>query len=453
MVITIAGGGSTFTAGIVKSIALRREELEVDEIRLFDINKERQDKVAVVVDWVLHKELNTDIKLVVTTDVQQAYTDASFVFAQMRVGGYAMREQDEKIPLRHGCVGQETCGCGGMAYGMRTIFPMIKLIDDVEKYAKKDYWILNYSNPAAIVSEACRKLRPKARIINICDMPIAIIDVVAAAMGIQNKKEIVYDYFGLNHFGWFTSIQYHGEDLMPKLRAYIKENKILLPESYLKGMGALTSSSNQNRHTKGSWYYVWKGEYEIMENFPEYLPNTYLQYYLYPEYKLAHLDPDYTRSDEVINGREKRVFAECRRVAEAGTAKGSSVVQNDAHGDMIVEVSSAIYRNTRKTFIVMVRNDGIIEGMPDDAMVEVAASVGKNGPDPYAVGKIGTFYRGLMENQYAYERLTVEAWMEGSYEKALQALTLNRLVGDAKKARKVLDALIEANKGYWPELR
>ena len=233
MVITIAGGGSTFTAGIVKSIALRREELEVDEIRLFDINKERQDKVAVVVDWVLHKELNTDIKLVVTTDVQQAYTDASFVFAQMRVGGYAMREQDEKIPLRHGCVGQETCGCGGMAYGMRTIFPMIKLIDDVEKYAKKDYWILNYSNPAAIVSEACRKLRPKARIINICDMPIAIIDVVAAAMGIQNKKEIVYDYFGLNHFGWFTSIQYHGEDLMPKLRAYIKENQILLPESYL----------------------------------------------------------------------------------------------------------------------------------------------------------------------------------------------------------------------------
>ena len=147
MVITIAGGGSTFTAGIVKSIALRREELEVDEIRLFDINKERQDKVAVVVDWVLHKELNTDIKLVVTTDVQQAYTDSSFVFAQMRVGGYAMREQDEKIPLRHGCVGQETCGCGGMAYGMRTIFPMIKLIDDVEKYAKKDYWILNYSTP------------------------------------------------------------------------------------------------------------------------------------------------------------------------------------------------------------------------------------------------------------------------------------------------------------------
>ena len=188
MVITIAGGGSTFTAGIVKSIALRREELEVDEIRLFDINKERQDKVAVLVDWVLHKELNTDIKLVVTTDPETAYTDASFIFAQMRVGKYAMREQDEKIPLRHGCVGQETCGTGGMAYGMRTIFPMMKVIDDAEKYAKPNYWILNYSNPAAIVSEACRVLRPKARIINICDMPIAIIDVVAAAMNIKDRR-------------------------------------------------------------------------------------------------------------------------------------------------------------------------------------------------------------------------------------------------------------------------
>ena len=206
MIITIVGGGSTFTPGIVKSIALRREELEVDEIRLFDLDKERQEKVAVVVKWILDEDLKSGIKLTVTTDVETAYKDADFVFAQMRVGKYAMREQDEKIPLRHGCVGQETCGCGGLAYGMRTIFPMMKVIDDTEKYAKPTCWILNYSNPASIVSEACRRLRPDARIINICDMPIAIIDVVAAAMEIQVKDIIVYDYYGLNHFGSFTSI-------------------------------------------------------------------------------------------------------------------------------------------------------------------------------------------------------------------------------------------------------
>ena len=228
MIITLCGGGSTFTPGIVKSIALRKDELDVDEIRLYDINEERQRKIGVLVDWILHEDLGLDIKLTVTTDKKTAFTDASFVFAQMRVGGYAMREQDEKIPLRHGCVGQETCGCGGLAYGMRTIFPMVELIDDVEKYAKKDYWILNYSNPAAIVSEGCRVLRPNARIINICDMPIAIIDVVCAALDID-KKDVEYDYFGLNHFGWFTSIRHKGEEVLPQLREYIKEHEILLP--------------------------------------------------------------------------------------------------------------------------------------------------------------------------------------------------------------------------------
>ena len=249
MIITIVGGGSTFTPGIVKSIALRKDELEVDEIRLFDIDRERQDKLGVLVKWILEEDLKSGIKLTVTYDEKEAYTDADFIFAQMRVGKYAMREQDEKIPLKHGCVGQETCGCGGMAYGMRTIFPMIKVIDDVEKYAKPTYWILNYSNPASIVSEACRKLRPNARIINICDMPIAIIDVVAAALEV-NKKDLVYDYYGLNHFGWFTSIEYKGEDVMPKLRDYIMDQEILLPAAYLKDKGALTSSgSGGNRHT------------------------------------------------------------------------------------------------------------------------------------------------------------------------------------------------------------
>ena len=231
MIITIVGGGSTFTPGIVKSIALRRDELEVDEIRLFDIDKERQDKVGVLVDWILKEDVKCDIKLTVTNDEKEAYTDASFIFAQMRVGKYALREQDEKIPLRHGCVGQETCGCGGLAYGMRTIFPMMKVIDDAEKYAKKDHWILNYSNPAAIVSEACRRLRPNARIINICDMPIAIVDMIAASLGIKDLHKIVYDYFGLNHFGWFTSMTYEGKDIMQDVRDYVKEHKILLPKA------------------------------------------------------------------------------------------------------------------------------------------------------------------------------------------------------------------------------
>ena len=440
MVITIAGGGSTFTAGIVKSIALRREELEVDEIRLFDINKERQDKVAVVVDWVLHKELNTDIKLVVTTDVQQAYTDASFVFAQMRVGGYAMREQDEKIPLRHGCVGQETCGCGGMAYGMRTIFPMIKLIDDVEKYAKKDYWILNYSNPAAIVSEACRKLRPKARIINICDMPIAIIDVVAAAMGIQNKKEIVYDYFGLNHFGWFTKVRLNGEDVTEKLKSYVAEHGYM-PQN----------AKSDVLHSDPSWLHTYANAKNICSAFHDYLPNTYMQYYLLGDEVVKSSDPNHTRANEVMEGREKRIFD---AVADYRAGKDVDLTKffGGVHGEFIVDVAMSLAFDLRKRYLVMVENNGAVENLPSDAMVEVPAYITDRGPEPVRVGEIPTFYKGLIEQQEAVEKLIVDAAVEHSYEKALMAFTLSKTVPSLLVAKKILDDMIVANKAYWPEL-
>lgn len=454
MIITIVGGGSTFTPGIVKSIALRKDELDVTEIRLFDLDKERQDKVAVLVKWILEEDLHSDIKLTVTYDKEEAYSDASFIFAQMRVGKYAMRELDEKIPLRHGCVGQETCGAGGLAYGLRTIFPMIEVIDDAEKYAKHDYWILNYSNPASVVSEACRRLRPNARIINICDMPIAIIDVVAAAMEIPDKQNIVYDYFGLNHFGWFTRIEYKGKDILTPLREYIHEKQILLPEAYLADKKALTGpgDSQQNRHTKGSWYYVWKGVYEIMENFPEYLPNTYLNYYLQQKEFVEHSNPEHTRANEVMETREKNLFEGIDKYLATGEVD-ETVFYAGSHGDWIADLAIALKNDTKQRFLVITENRGALPNMPYDAMVEVPAYVGKDGPEVIAQNNIPLFQQGLMMQQVNSEKLLVEGAIEGNYEKVLEAFTLNKTIPSMKVAKEILDEMIEANKDYWPELK
>lgn len=455
MIITIVGGGSTFTPGIVKSIALRKEELEVNEIRLFDVDKERQDKVGALVRWILDEDLKCGIRLTVTYDAKEAYEDADFIFAQMRVGKYAMREMDEKIPLRHGCVGQETCGCGGLAYGMRTIFPMIQVIDDAEKYAKPSYWILNYSNPASIVSEACRKLRPNARIINICDMPIAIIDMVAAALNIKDKENIVYDYYGLNHFGWFTGIEYRGEDMMPKLRDYIMEQEILLPEAYLKDKAALAGKSNDgktNRHAKGSWYYVWKGVYEIMQNFPDTLPNTYLNYYLQQKEFVEHSDPTHTRANEVMETREKNLFDGIDRYLATGEID-ETVFYAGSHGDWIADLAIALKNDTKARFLVITENRGAIPNMPYDAMVEVPAYIGSKGPEVITQDNIPLFQQGLMMQQLNCEKLLVDGCIEGSYQKVLEAFTLNKTVPSMKVAKEVLDDMIEANKEYWPELK
>src|SRR5699024_6246982 len=176
-----------------------------------------------------------------------------------------------------------------------------------EKYAAKDHWILNYSNPAAIVSEACRKLRPNARIINICDMPIAIIDMIAGSLGIDDTSKIKYDYFGLNHFGWFTSITYENRDLLKEIKAYINEHKILLPQEYINRIKE--NQSTKDRHAVSSWVHVWESVYTMLNAFPDYLPNTYLTYYLLPKETAEHQNPDFSRANEVMNTREKDLFA------------------------------------------------------------------------------------------------------------------------------------------------
>ncbi|MEG1609233.1 MAG: 6-phospho-alpha-glucosidase, partial [Clostridia bacterium] len=198
-----------------------------------------------------------------------------------------------------------------------------------------------------------------------------------------------------------------------------------------------------------SWLDTYGMVQTILKYYPEYIPNTYLQYYLFPEYKVAHLNSQYTRADEVINGREKRVFEECAKIIARGKVDNSVIARNEAHADMIVDVATSLAYNQNKSFILITKNNGVIQDFHDDAMIECTALVNANGIMPLAVGKLDTFTRGLMEGQYAYEKLTVEASFEKSYLKALQAVTLNRTVVDGIKAKALLDDIMEANKDYW----
>ena len=438
--LVIAGGGSTYTPGIVKSLLVQKDRFKLNELVLYDNNAKRQEDVGVIVRHVVEM-FDPDVKLTLTTDPETAMTDADFIFAQMRVGLYAMREQDEKIPLRYGVVGQETCGPGGLAYGLRTIYPMVELIDYCEKYAKPTYWIVNYSNPAAIVAKATFRLRPHARILNICDMPVAIERNMAEILGCD-RHDLEVDYFGLNHFGWWTSVKDKttGEDYMPKLLEYVSEN------------GYLTQKAIETQHMDESWQATHRKAKDLLALDPQFLPNTYLKYYLYPDYVVEHSDPNHTRADEVIEGREKEVFGAAREIIRKGTATGGEFTV-DNHASFIVSLAKAIAYNTHEIMLCIVENKGAISNFDSDAMVEVPCVVGSNGPEAMCQGEIPTFERGMMQEQLAVEKLVVEAYVEKSYLKLWQALTLSKTVPSAGVAKQILDELIVANKEYWPELK
>ena len=440
--LVIAGGGSTYTPGIVKSLLVQKDRFKLNELVLYDNNAERQEAVGVIVRHVVEM-FDPELKLTLTTDPEVAMTDADFIFAQMRVGLYAMREQDEKIPLKYGVVGQETCGPGGIAYGMRSIPDIMQLIDYMEKYSP-NCWMLNYSNPASIVAEACRVLRPNSRIINICDMPIDLMDKMSRMCGIKDRRELQYSYYGLNHFGWWSKIyDKEGNDLMPQIKEHMAKN------GYLDG---IEHEAGKEQHVEESWIHTFGKAKDVYAVDPETIPNTYLKYYLYPDYVVETSNPDYTRANEVMDGREKKVFGACRDIIAKGTAKDGGF-EPDVHANYIVDLACALAENTLERFLLIVPNEGAVPNFDPTAMVEVPCIVGSNGYEKICQGPIPQFQKGMMEQQVSVEKLVVEAWVEGSYQKLWQALTLSKTIPSAAVAKQILDELIEANKDFWPELK
>lgn len=437
--IAIAGGGSTFTPGIVLMLLSNLDKFPIRSIKFYDNDHDRQKQIADASRIIL-EERAPDIEFISTTDPETAFTDIDFVMAHIRVGKYAMREKDEKIPLKYDVIGQETCGPGGMAYGMRSIGGVIEILDYMEEYSP-DAWMLNYSNPAAIVAEATNRLRPDSKIINICDMPIGIEEKMAEILGIESRKEMEVSYFGLNHFGWWTKIlDKDGNNVLPKLIDWVKEHGYVTPDELKDGQDA-----------EESWAYTFRKAREVQWLDSDTLPNTYLKYYLYPQDEVEHSDPNHTRANEVMEHREKNVFTECNRIAQLGSAEDTTLEVDD-HASFIVDLATAIAYNTKERMLLIVENNGVINNFDPTAMVEVPCLVGADGIEPISQGDIPRFQKGMMEQQVAAEKLVVDAWIEGSYEKLWQAITMSKTVPNARVAKLILDDLIEANKEYWPEL-
>ncbi|WP_291649337.1 6-phospho-alpha-glucosidase [Clostridium sp.] len=432
-IITITGAGSARTPALVGSLVKLKDRFPLKKIIFYDIDNERTSKMEDYIRLVLKTYCN-DTEVVFTTDPDVAYEKTDFVFCQMRVGKNDMRSFDEKIPLKHGLVGQETCGPGGFAYGMRSLGAMVEMVNQVRKHSK-DTWILNYTNPAAIVALGLDKVFPDdKRILNLCDQPYSLMRSYAKILGVE-QKDLRATYFGLNHFGWFTELKdVDGNDYFDKLRTYLRDYDF--------------KPYNAEQRSK-SWLDTYLRVNKYMNFFDEYIPTTYLQYYFFAEEIVAESDPNYTRADEAKDSREKEVWDICSKATNANSIDDVEIITNSVFGDLMIELAESIAYDLHNEFILMSRNNDIITNFSKDAIVEVSGTVGKDGAHPYKYGEIKPFYKGLMEGQHAYELLTVEAFLEKNYTKALQALTLNRTIVNPEKAKAVLDDLMEKNKDFW----
>lgn len=433
-VITIAGGGSGYTPGILLTALKFKQEFPISEVRLYDIDEKRNEDMGIIVKYLFDKN-KENVKLVVTSNPKEAFEGCNFVFSQIRAGGMEMREKDEKIPLKYGLVGQETCGLGGFAYGMRSMKSFLKLVEYIQEYAP-NAWILNYTNPESIVSEAVRRKFPNVKIVNACDMTIGIEELLEESFG-YNRDNFISQYYGLNHFGWYKEIYdvSQGRDIMPEI------------------IEKITTKGFDISGQEDSWAHTYKLMEEMVRDFPEALPNNYLEYYLYPNLIVKDANPDYTRTNEIMDSRLKKIKDTVAKIKEQRDLDTIDY-ESSSHGLYIVKIAISILHNKNDRFMLIVPNKGAIPNLRDDAVVEVPCYVNARGVEPISLRyDIPDYHKGLMEAQVAAEKLLVDAFFEKSYQKALEAFTLNQTVPNTVVAKKVLDEMIQANGDYWVELK
>ncbi|RIQ34874.1 6-phospho-beta-glucosidase [Jiangella rhizosphaerae] len=437
MRLTILGGGG-FRVPLVHR-ALASEESGVDTVVLHDTDAERVRAVRAVLE---ERSGGRGPKLVVESDLAAAVRGTDFVFSAIRVGGLAGRSCDERTALGQGVLGQETTGAGGVLYGLRTVPVALRIASTIAAEAP-DAWVINFTNPAGMVTEAMSSVLGD-RVIGICDSPVGLFRRVARALGIP-MGDAWFDYAGLNHLGWLRRVLVGGRDVLPDLLASddalgsFEEGK-LFGAPWLRTLSAIP---NEYLY----YYYFTRDAIASATSAPatrgEFLLQQQAGFYASSSGAGAA-----ERWDEVRREREATYMAESREAAGVGD-RDSADLDGGGYDRVALALMRAIAADERATLVLNVRNRSALAGVDADAVVEVPCLVGRNGAHPLAAGALDPSAAALVASVKATERATIAAARSGSRRAAVAALAGHPLVDSVTTAER----LIEAELAALPELR
>ncbi|MEV6177416.1 6-phospho-beta-glucosidase [Streptomyces sp. NPDC052016] len=440
MRLTILGGGGFRVPLVYGALLGDRGEGRVTEVVLHDLDAGRLYAVA----RVLAEQAAgvSDAPLVTTTtDLDEALRGADFVFSAIRVGGLEGRANDERVALDEGVLGQETVGAGGIAYGLRTVPVAVDIARRAARLAP-DAWVINFTNPAGLVTEAMSR-HLGDRVIGICDSPVGLGRRIARVLGVSPHDAFV-DYVGLNHLGWVRGLRVAGRDELPRLLAdpnllgSFEEGK-LFGADWLQSLGAIP---NEYLH-----YYYFNREAVRAYRDAEKTRGAFLreqQAHFYEEMR----DPDaaaLTAWDRTRAEREATYMAENRETAGAGERHADDL--SGGYEKVALALMRAIARDERTTLILNVRNKGTLSVLDSEAVIEVPCLVDANGAHPVAVAPLPGHATGLVCSVKAVEREVLAAAASGSRAAAVKAFALHPLVDSVNVARRLVEGYTAVHPG------
>lgn len=427
MKISVIGGGSTYTPELVNGFISRYERLPLEELWLMDIDPRRLEVVGGFAQRMVEVK-GSPFKVILSTSQRESIQAASYVITQLRVGMMPARRADEYLGQRHGLIGQETTGVGGMAKALRTIPVILDIARDIRETAPGAL-LLNFTNPAGLVTEALSRYAHDVPTAGVCNVGITtkmeIIKEVESLLGTSidpDHAQLVT--LGLNHLTWHRGFTIDGEDLWSRIfPAYVAEMR---------------------KDPEPEW------DVQTLETLGM-IPNYYLQYFYYTAKKLKAQEKwPPSRAEEVME-IEKDLL---RQYADPSLTEPPADLMKRGgayYSTLATQLIDSHYNDLGQVHVVNVRQGGAVSTLPADWVLEMTAKVDRSGIQPLTAEPLPLVCSGLVSQVKMYELLAVEAAVHGDRNAAYQAMLAHPLGPQADKVQEVLDDMLETNKPYLPQ--
>lgn len=430
-IVTI-GGGSSYTPELMEGFIKRYKELPVSEIWLVDIN-DGKEKLEIVGELAqrMWDATSYPVKVITTLNRREALKGADFVTTQFRVGLLDARIKDERIPLLHGMLGQETNGAGGMFKAFRTIPVMKEIVEDMKELCP-EAWLINFTNPSGIITETVIKHFGWKKCIGLCNVPVISMMNEPKVIGKQ-AFELNYQFAGLNHFHWHRVFDEEGREVTGQLIDHINEKNGGTPANIYQAEFSLELLHSMNL-----------------------LPCGYHRYYYLEKEMLEHSIEEFKKGGtraEQMKAVEASLFEiyknpDLNKKPEELQKRGGAY-----YSEAACECINAIYNNKGIHMVVSTQNNGAITCLDSDSVVEVSCLISAKGATPMAWGDMGSFEKGQLQVMKAMEECTINAALSGDYGMALQAFTINPLIQKGGESKQVLNELLVAHEKYLPQFK
>jgi 6-phospho-beta-glucosidase len=427
MKVTVFGGGSSYTPELVKGFLDRVASFPLTELWMADISQERLDVVGGFAQRMV-AAAGAPFKVVLTTNQRDAIRGASYVTTQLRVGGMQARREEEYLGKRHGLIGQETTGIGGMAKALRTIPVILSIARDMAELAPGAP-LVNFTNPAGLVTEALARYMPAVPAVGVCNVPITakmrMVEVLERRTSRQlDPVKAALDTLGLNHLSWHRGFTYEGENFWPEIFA-----------GYLAELRADPHPAFEPRLV------------EILGM----MPNYYLSYFYTTDHKLAEQAQWPPSRAEQVMAIEADLLKE---YADPGRSQPPEDLMKRGgayYSTLATQLLNAHYNDLNETHVVNTSHRGVVPGWPADWVLEMPVRVSRAGFAPLPAAPLPAVCFGLLAAVKSYELLTVEAAVHGDRDAAYQALLVHPLGPQADKVQAVLDDILETNRHHLPQ--